>query len=170
MVAPTLALVAYLKKIKWKYENTKSNTTYRSCNCCIDRKVPFCIFSKSQFFMELHTKVIEKKINTKQVGAVEKIEQDWDPRYWKFPDLRNCLRENCYFFICQWMSFWNEGVLIKDTVGHFLWKDMKEYLSLAKWRRIIFYFKTRFYWTRTSSNSIFWRNLQASQLSDGHDQ
>ena len=30
--------------------------------------------------MELHTKVIEKKkkINTKQVGAVEKIEQDWD--------------------------------------------------------------------------------------------
>ena len=32
--------------------------------------------------MELHTKVIKKiknkKINTKQVGAVEKIEQDWD--------------------------------------------------------------------------------------------
>ena len=61
-----------------EYENIPSNTTYRSCNCCIDRKVPFCIFSKSQFSMELHTKVIEKKkkINTKQVGAVEKIEQD----------------------------------------------------------------------------------------------
>ena len=59
-----------------EHENIPSNTTYRSRNCCIDRKVPFCIFSKSQFFMELHTKVIEKKINTKQVGAVEKIEQD----------------------------------------------------------------------------------------------
>lgn len=174
MVAPTLALVAYLKKIClpfFEYENITSNTTYRSCNCCIDRKVPFCIFSKSQFFMELHTKVIEKKNQHKEGWCCRKnwarlrstlLKVSW---FKKLPS-----GELLFFFISQWMSFWNAGVLIKDTVGHFLWNDMKEYLSLAKWRRIIFYFKTRFYWTRTSSNSIFWRNLQASQLSDGHDQ
>ena len=172
MVAPTLALVAYLKKICLPFWNMK---TYRQILltglviAASTEKFHF-VYSPSRNFSWNYIQKLLKKINTKQVGAVEKIEQDWDPRYWKFPDLRNCLRENCYFFICQWMSFWNEGVLIKDTVGHFLWKDMKEYLSLAKWRRIIFYFKTRFYWTRTSSNSIFWRNLQASQLSDGHDQ
>ena len=165
MVAPTLALVAY-----FEYENITSNTTYRSCNCCIDRKVPCCIFSKSQFSMELHTKVIEKKNQHKAGWCCRKNWARLRSRYRKFPDLRNCLRENFFFNLSMNVCFWNVGVLIKDTVGNFLWKDMKEYLSLAKWRGIIFYFKTRFYWKRHSSNSIFWRNLQASQLSDGHDQ
>lgn len=83
MVAPTLALVAYLKKICLPFWNMKTYRQILLTGLVIVASTEkfYFVYSPSRNFpwnyiQKLLKKIKNKKINTKQVGAVEKIEQD----------------------------------------------------------------------------------------------